>query len=110
MGPFEIPLLGLLGGGVLVLAVSRILLASGQVGAVVVGSVAAIIILGSGVLFAQKPDLSKNVVTALVGAVVVAVLAGGVWGAIVGPAEHGEEHGEDHSDEEDSEDDHSDEG
>lgn len=95
MSPFEVPLLGLLGGGVVVLAISRILLATTATGAVVVGAVVSILILGVGVLAAQKPDMSKNVVTGLVGLVVVAVLAGGVWGAIEGTREIEEHHDED---------------
>jgi hypothetical protein len=92
MGPFEIPLLGLLGGGVFVLAMSRILLAAGATGAVIAGALVSILILGTGVLLTQS-KVSKNVLTALVSVVVVGVLAGGIWGAIAGPAEHGE-HGE----------------
>jgi hypothetical protein len=108
MGPFEIPLLGLLGGGVLVLAMSRILMASGVTGAVVVGGIVSVVIFGLAILFTQKDDLPRGVVGALVSVVVVGVLAGGVWGAIVGPAEHHEheEHSEDHSDEEHSDEEH----
>lgn len=108
MGPFEIPLLGLLGAGVFVLAMSRILMAAGPTGAVVAGSVTAIAVLGIGALLAQKSDLSKNLATVIVGVLAVGVLGGGVWGAIVGPAEHGEheeEHSDDHSEDDHSEDD-----
>lgn len=97
MSPFEVPLLGLLGGGIVVLAMSRIMLATSATGAVVVGGVVAVLILGLGVLAAQKPDMSKNVVTGLVGVVFVAILAGGVWGAIEGTREI-EEHHDEHSD------------
>jgi len=101
MGPFEVPLFGLLGGGVFVLAVSRILLAAGATGAVIVGAVVAVLVLGAGVLL-TRGDVSKNVLTALVSVIFVGVMAGGIWGAIVGPAEHheegehGGEHGETH--------------
>ena len=98
MSPFEVPLLGGLVAGVGVLSVSRILLASSEVGAVIVGAVVALLILGLGVLLAQAPKMSKNVLTALVGVVVVAVLAGGVWGAIEGTREIEEHHEEDSDD------------
>lgn len=107
MGPFEIPLLGLLGAGVFVLAMSRIFLAAGPTGAVISGSIVAVAVLGVGALLTQRSDLTKNLATVIVGVVAVGVLGGGVWGAIEGPAEHGE-HEEEHSEddaEEHSEDD-----
>ncbi len=94
MSPFEVPLLGLLGGGIIVLSISRIFLATTAVGAVVIGGVVAVLILATGVLAATKPDMSKNVVTGLLGVVVIAVLAGGVWGAIEGTREIDEHHDE----------------
>lgn len=100
MGPFEVPLLGLLGAGVFVLSMSRILLAAGATGAVIVGSIVAIAVLATAVLVTQRPNLSKNLVTGLVSLVAVGVIAGGIWGAVAGPAEHGEhEGGDEHSEE-----------
>ncbi len=106
MGPFEVPLLGLLGGGIFVLAMSRIMLATSEIGAVVIGGIVAVLILGAAVLLTQRPKLSKNLVTGVVGIIAIGVLAGGVWGAIEGTREvehHGDEHEEssteDHSDE-----------
>lgn len=104
MKPFEVPLLGFLGGGVIVLAVSRILLATTETGAVVVGSVVAVIVLAIAVLMTQQPNLSKNLLTGIVAVVMVGVLAGGIWGAVEGTREiehHEEEHSEEgaHSDE-----------
>lgn len=87
MGPFEVPLLGLLLGGIIVLAVSRILLATSEYGAVVVGGVVSVVILAAGILFAQRPNLSKNAMSGIVTVIVVAVLAGGVWGAAAGTRE-----------------------
>ncbi len=98
MGPFEVPLLGLLGGGLIVLAMSRIFLAVSKEGATVVGALVAIAILSVGVLLAQRPNLSKNLITGLVGIVAVAILAGGVWGAVEGTREI--EHHDEHSDDE----------
>ncbi len=106
MGPFEVPLLGLLGGGVIVLAVSRIFLAASKEGAVVVGSIVALVILGVAILITQRPNLSKNAMTGLVALVAVGILAGGIWGAVEGTREiehhhddHSEDHSDDHSDE-----------
>lgn len=98
MGPFEVPLLALLGGGVFVLAMSRIMLATSKIGAVVVGGIVAVIVLGVAVLITQRPNLSKNVVTGLVGVVAVGVLAGGIWGTIAGTREV-EHHDENHTEE-----------
>jgi hypothetical protein len=97
MKPFEVPLLSLLGGAVFVLSMSRILLATTEIGAVIIGAVVAVIILGTGALIAQQPKLSKNLVTGLVAVVLVGVLAGGVWGAIAGTRDI-EEHDEEHHD------------
>ncbi len=84
MGPFEIPLLGLMAAGVVVIAVSRILLASSELGAVVVGGVVSVIILGVGIFAAQGPTVSKNVITGVAGVVLAGILIGGVWGAVSG--------------------------
>lgn len=96
MGPFEVPLLGLLGGAVVVLSISRILLATSEIGAVVLGGIVATLIFGVGVLLTQQPKLSKNLITALVGVVFVGVLAGGVWGAIEGTREIEAHHDDSH--------------
>ncbi len=84
MGPFEVPLLGLMVAAIVAIAVSRILLASSELGAVVVGGVVAVIILGIGVFAALGPKVSKNVITGLVSITMLAILVGGVWGAVQG--------------------------
>lgn len=96
MSPFEVPLLGLLLGGLVVIAVSRILLATSVYGAVVVGAVVSVAILLVAILMTQRPNLSKNVISGLIALLVVAVLAGGIWGAIAGTREI-EHHHDDHS-------------
>lgn len=87
MKPFEVPLLGVLSIGVFVLAVSRILLATSEIGAVVVGGVVSVLIFAIAVLITQRPRLSRNAVTGMVAIVAVGVLAGGIWGAAVGTRE-----------------------
>ncbi len=97
MGPFEIPLLGLVGGGIVVIAVSRILLASSELGAVVIAGVVAVIVFAIGIFAAQGPAISRNVLTGIAGVVMAGILVGGVWGAVSGTRvieEHHEEEGE----------------
>ncbi|MFT7476333.1 MAG: hypothetical protein ACI81L_003283 [Verrucomicrobiales bacterium] len=102
MGPFEVPLWGLLGGGMFVLAASRVFLRFPGTGAVVFGAVIAISVLSVAVLLTQRPNISKNVGTALVAVLAILVLAGGVFSAAT--TEHHET--EEHSDEESGEEEH----
>ncbi len=102
MGPFEIPLLGLMAAGVVVIAVSRILLATSELGAVVVGGVVSVIILGIGIFAAQGPTVSKNVLTSVAGVVLAGILIGGVWGAVSGTRVIEEHRGEEEAHEEEA--------
>lgn len=99
MGPFEIPLLGLLGGAVVVMAMSRIFIATAGTGAVVIGAVVSILILILGVFFATNPNLSKNAMVMLTGALLVVVLGGGIWGLTQAGHHEEDDHSEDHSEE-----------
>lgn len=103
MGPFEVPLLGLMLAAVVAIAVSRIFLAVSALGAVIVGGVVAVIILGVGVFAAMGPKVSKNLLTGLASLVMLGILVGGVWGAVQGTRVIEEHHGEEegHSEEED---------
>jgi len=103
VGPFEVPLLGLLGGAVFVMAVSRIFIATAGTGAVLVGTVVSIAILVLGVIFARTPNLSKNVMTGLAGVLLLAVLGGGIWGLTQSGHHHDDGHdkSEEHSDDDD---------
>lgn len=112
-GPFEVPLLSLLGFAVMALAMSRVFLATSANGAVVAGTIVTVLIFGGAVVLANtevKPALLRGVLA--LGA--VAVLAGGIAAAAIGERDfhHGEEHGEEHSEEEDhsGSEDHSEEG
>ena len=98
MGPFEVPLLGLLGGAIFVFAASRIFLKYPGTGAVVFGAVVACVILGIGVLLATKPNLSKSAVMAAVVVPLFAVLIFGAYSAAT-TEHHGDHHGDDHSEE-----------
>lgn len=100
MGPFEVPLLGLLAGGVLVLAASRIFLRFPGTGAVILGAVLSVVILGVAILMVQGDKLPKGLGNALAGALAVFVLVFGAWSfATTEHHEEGED-GESHSEEE----------
>jgi len=104
VGPFEVPLLGLLGGAVFVMAISRIFIATAGLGAVAIGTIVSLAILALGVIFARTPNLSRNAMTGIAGVLLIAVLGGGVWGLTQAGHHHeGDDHGDDHS----SDDDHS---
>ncbi len=100
LGPIEVPMLGMLGIAVIVLGISRVLLAVSKVGSVVVASVAAVFVFGAAVLIA-KSKAPRAIISAIVSFGAVAVLAGGIVGAVSGERDfhHGEE---DHSEEGDS--------
>ncbi|MEM7338050.1 MAG: hypothetical protein AAF467_05335 [Actinomycetota bacterium] len=110
LGPFEIPMLALLAIAVMVIAVSRVLLAVSAEGATAVASVVAALIFGIGVAMA-KSSPSRSIISGVVAVGALAVLAGGIAGAVIGEREivHHDEHGE-HGDDHGEGDDHSEEG
>lgn len=111
MAPIEIPAAGAAAVALGVLAVSRILLNTTKLGAVIVAGVVAIVILGIGVLAASDTKLNRNIVAGLALVVGVAVLGGGVWAAVDGEREFHEHevHSDDeHTDDESGDDEHSD--
>lgn len=93
MGPFEVPLAGFLMVGGTVIAFSRLLLTSSQMGAVAVATLLAVVVLAVGVLFATKPRLSPNVIAGVLALCAVGVVAAGVASAARGERiiEHPEE-------------------
>lgn len=95
MGPFEVPMLALLGIAVVVVGMSRVLLAvPSEAAATTVASVVAALIFFSAIAIA-KSDAPRSVITGVVSLAAIAVLAGGIVGAIVGEREiaHHEEPG-----------------
>jgi hypothetical protein len=102
LGPIEVPMLGLLSIAVIVLGISRVLLAVSKVGSVVVASVAAVFVFGAAILIA-KSKAPRAIISAIVSFGAVAVLAGGIVGAVSGERDfhHGHEE-ENHSEEGDS--------
>lgn len=86
--PVEIPGLAIIVIALLVLAVSRILLAVPvEAGYVVFGLVPAII-LALGFLVVSRPQLSQNAIAGMLLIGAVALLGGGVAAAIAGEREH----------------------
>ncbi len=99
MGPFEVPLLGLLGGGVLVMAASRIFLRFPGTGAVIFGTVISVVILAVAIVLTQGKSLPKYAAPALASVVALFVLVFGAWSFAT--TEHHDDHNDDHSGEED---------
>lgn len=91
MFPFEIPALGLLIVGLVLLAFSRVLLALPSNGSTVVAIVVATLILAAGALVAARPRITTGLVTAVLVLGAVGLLGGGVVGAIAGEREFEEE-------------------
>ena len=93
MYPLEIPLLGLIIVGAVLLAFSRVLLALPKEGSTVAAIAVASAILLAAVLVATRPRVSSTVLTAVLVLGAVALLGGGVVGAVAGEREI-EEHTE----------------
>lgn len=91
MGPFEVPLAGVLIAGGAVAAFSRVFLAVSKHGSVVAACVAGVIVFAIGAILAGRTRMSSNV---LAGVLVVAAL--GVVGSGVVAAAHGERKSEEH--------------
>ncbi len=88
MHPVEIPVAAVLGIGIFVLAISRILLALPKGGSYLVFGIVPAIIFGVGILIVTKPKLSKSVIAGLLLFGGFAVLAGGVAASIAGERKH----------------------
>jgi hypothetical protein len=84
MAPFEVPLVGVLLVGACVLAFSRLLLTSSELGAVIVAVCLGVAILALGTLLATRPRLSPNVVAAVLTVAALGVVTLGVIGAARG--------------------------
>lgn len=107
MAPIEIPVVGALAIGVIVLAASRILLSVSQLEAVTVAAVAAALILVGAVVHTNRPGLGRRLVRVLGTVAALLLLVGGVLAAVAGERDFGhhevethEESGESTGDEE----------
>jgi hypothetical protein len=99
MAPFEVPIAGFLVVAGAVIAISRVLLTSSQMGAVAVAVVAGVVILGVGALLATRPTLSPNLVAGLLTVLALGVVVAGVASAARGER-FIEPHEEHHADDE----------
>jgi len=106
MRPIEIPILGTIGVGVLVLAVSRILLASSVTGAVWVATAVGVVIFGLAVFISQRPELPRAAIRGILFLGCVAVLVLGIVTAVSGEREFHHKGGGAHHDEAHAEADH----
>jgi hypothetical protein len=98
MAPFEVPLAGFLVVAGTILAISRLLLTSSELGAVAVATVFGLLILGVGATIATRPRVSPNVVAGVLSLLAVGVVVVGVVSAARGERfieRHSEEHGDD---------------
>lgn len=84
MNPIEIPVFGSIGVAVLVLCVSRVLLATSATGASIIAIVVAVLILALASIYAVAPKSGRTVVAVLCVLGAVGVLAGGVIAAAQG--------------------------
>ena len=87
MRPIEIPVLGTVGVAVLVVAVSRVLLASSVTGAVWVATVVGLAIFGLAVLVSQRPQMPRAAIRSMLFIGVLVVLVLGIVAAASGERE-----------------------
>ena len=78
LGPYEVPLAGVLIAGGTVAALSRVFLATSKLGAVTAGTVIGVIIVCIGTLLATRPKLSGNVVAGVLVLAAAGVVTAGV--------------------------------
>ena len=84
MRPIEIPILGAVSIGVVVLAVSRVLLASSVTGAVWVATVIGIVVFGGAMYLSRRPTLPRGLVKSVLLLGAVAILVAGIVAVLVG--------------------------
>lgn len=94
IGPVEVPIAAVLGIALVVVPVSRILLALPKGGSYLVFGLVPTVILGFGVLVALRPKLSRSAIAGLLVVFAIAILAGGIAAGIHGPRKAEEKGGE----------------
>lgn len=95
MAPIEVPAVGATMVALVVLAMSRILLAASATGAVVAAGVVAVLILAIAVVYALNPKIGPNLISGVALALGVAIIVGGIVAAAIGERsfeEHEPEH------------------
>jgi hypothetical protein len=94
MNPVEVPVFGAIAAVVLVLCVSRVLLALTPHGSTAAALTIAVLVLGMGVLFAFVPKAGRTVVTVLAVVVVLGIITSGIIGAAEGSRNFEQDHPE----------------
>lgn len=100
MSPFEIPILSLIVIGVIMISLSRVMLAVPKTGAIVVAGAVATVIFVVASLLAAKPRISSSVLAGVLSLGAVALVAAGIAGGVAGERDiephhaEGEEHAE----------------
>ena len=94
MRPIEIPVGAVLAIGVLVVAVSRILLAIPKTGSYLVFGLVPALFLAFGALLVLKPDTRRSLITGVLVIGGLLIFGAGIVSAIAGPREHEGEHHE----------------
>ena len=94
LGPIEVPVIGLLGAGIVVFCFSRIFLAVSKAGSVWVAlALGAVVFIGA-LLMASRPEMKRNMVAAVVVVGALVVLGVGIAGGVAGTREVEEHHEE----------------
>lgn len=94
MLPLEIPVGAAIAVGIVVFATSRILLAISQIGAVFFIIIVASLVFAIAILLANRPQLKRSVLVAVLLIGGLALIGGGIAGGIAGPRESGNGHEE----------------
>ena len=97
MNPLEIPVFGAIGAVVLVICVSRVLLALSEKGAPIAAITVAVLILGFASIYAVAPKAGRTIVAVLCLLGAVGIITGGIIGAAQGSRDYEKEKSEHHS-------------
>jgi len=97
MNPLEIPVFGAITAVVLVICVSRVLLALSEKGAPIAAITVAVLILGFASIYAVAPKAGRTIVAVLCLLGAVGIITGGIIGAAQGSRDYEKEKSEHHS-------------
>lgn len=90
MDPLEIPVLSVLTAAVIILSISRLLLAIPQSAATYVIIIVAIVVFAGAFVLASRPELKRSVVVAVLLVGGVLLIGAGIAGGVAGEQEHEE--------------------